>query len=188
MPDYRALILAGLLCSAAVPAPAVSQASIVVLVRHAEKADTSADPILSPRGLARAESLAEALRDLRPGAILVTQYRRTQLTAAPSAARFGVTPQVIGTARDLTTHAEAVAQAVRAASRGSAVLVVGHSNTLGPIIQALGGPALPQICEAVYTTLYLLALDRDGGPPRLLRSAYGEPDRVGPSECAQLGP
>jgi broad specificity phosphatase PhoE len=174
------LLGAGLLAS--LPAPAAGQASLVVLVRHGEKGDSTADPPLSPRGAARAESLAVTLAEGHLNAIFVTQYRRTRLTAEPTATRFGLTPQVIEAAGDLQAHAAAVARAIEALPRGAAVLVVGHSNTLGPIIHALGGPLLPNLCDGSYATIFLVTIDR-GAPPRVVRAEYGAPDP--PDPCSR---
>ena len=59
-----------------VATPALAQKAIVV-VRHAEKVDESADPALSAAGIARAEALALALKSMDVKAVYVTQYQRT---------------------------------------------------------------------------------------------------------------
>ena len=46
---------------------ASAMAQTVYLVRHAEKADASADPVLSEAGQARAAALAAALAEAHPG-------------------------------------------------------------------------------------------------------------------------
>jgi len=52
------------------------------------------------------------------------------------------------------THIAAVAKAVQQAK--GVVLVVGHSNTVPAIIKALGGPTLPDICDANYSYFFVL--------------------------------
>ncbi|HWW12088.1 MAG TPA: histidine phosphatase family protein, partial [Brevundimonas sp.] len=47
-------------------------AQTVYIVRHAEKADQSADPVLSAAGTERAGALSAALADAHPDLILVT--------------------------------------------------------------------------------------------------------------------
>src|SRR5687767_8231863 len=66
-------------------------ASIVLLVRHAEKAPAPAnDPPLTPAGAKRADALAEALSDAEVKAIITTGARRTRETAQPIATNLGL--------------------------------------------------------------------------------------------------
>ena len=72
-----------LTCSAA----ARTGSQLVVVVRHAEKAETPTDDVaLSERGRARAEALASALGDAGVDTIITTERRRSRETAAPLAA------------------------------------------------------------------------------------------------------
>jgi probable phosphoglycerate mutase len=75
----------------------------ILLVRHGESApalagqpfalrDGHGDPELDPVGVAQAELLAQRLASERVDAIYVTSLRRTHETAAPLAARLGLTP------------------------------------------------------------------------------------------------
>lgn len=75
----------------------------------------------------------------------------------------------------------AVAAAVRRVPKGDAVLVVGHSNTVPRIVAALGGPKLPDLCDASYSTIFVLELE--SSPPRLVRAHYGAPDPPGSDSC-----
>jgi len=145
----------------------------VVLVRHAEKQTEPAsdDPALSAAGQRRAQQLADALQDADIGAIITTQFKRTQATAAPLASKRGLTPQVIAAGAG-ESHIAATAAAVREQSRG--VLVVGHSNTVTAIAKALGGPTLPNLCDSSYGHVLLLQLQPT--PVRMLRLRYGEAD------------
>jgi len=158
-----------------------AQASTVVLVRHAEKAAPSGDPDLSEAGRRRAGELARALERYRLSAILVTQYRRTTQTADSTAAAQHLTPQAVPAGGDVATHARDVATALRRVP-GGAALVVGHSNTLGPIIAALGGPQIPDLCDGEYSTMLVLELPA-AGAPRLLRASYGAPDPADAADC-----
>lgn len=173
-------LLLALLLSLAGPA-AQAAPSLVLLVRHAEKAsEPGEDPGLSAAGQARAQALATALAEARVGAILTSPLRRTRDTAAPTAAANGLQPQAIGFEGGSAAHATAVAAAVRAQDAAT-VLVVGHSNTVPAILKALGGPALPDFCESSYGLLLVLTLD--DGPPRLLRARYGAADPAPAPGC-----
>jgi broad specificity phosphatase PhoE len=147
---------------------ALAQTTTVVLVRHAEKVDDSADPLLSDAGSARARALADALADAGVTAILTTQFQRTRMTAAPLGERVGVTPVAVAAAGG--SHAADVAARVREHS-GGIVVVVGHSNTVPAIIRALGGPDVGQIPDSSYDSMFVLTLTDSG--VRLIRSRYG---------------
>ncbi|WP_231618646.1 histidine phosphatase family protein [Nonomuraea sp. SBT364] len=80
-------------------------ATEVLLVRHGESeparpdrpfplVDGQGDPGLAPEGLEQAERVALRLAAERVDAIYVTPLRRTSQTAAPLAARLGLTPVV----------------------------------------------------------------------------------------------
>lgn len=157
-------LLSGAVAGVAAVEPAAVREQLVVLVRHAEKRlDQGSDPELSAVGEARARALLAALAGADVGAILVTDWKRTQATAAPLAEARGLEPTIIATAPvSSAEHAQAVAAAVRAAP-AEVVLVVGHSNTLAAIIAALGGPAVAPIGDDDYGNLYLLWL----GPERV---------------------
>ncbi len=105
----------------------------------------------------------------------MSQYRRTAETAEPTAVARGLTPVVVPIRGDVASQAAATAAAVRALPAGSAALVVGHSNTLGAIIGALGGPKIGDLCDAEYATIFVLEMAPQA-PVRLLRASYGVPD------------
>ncbi len=183
----RRLALA-LLCAATlamVPATAATQEpTVVILVRHAEKAAEPAnDPPLTPAGEARAAALAGALRDARVAGIVSTQFRRTLETAAPLARALGLVPDTVRAGgRTAELHAQAVAAHVRARYAGRTVLVVGHSNTIPPIIAALGGPRLPDLCDPEYAHLFVLVLRADG-TASLVDGQVGTPDPPSAPDC-----
>jgi broad specificity phosphatase PhoE len=169
------------------PVSAGAQPSLVVLVRHGEKQPTPVDdPSLSEAGVRRAAALDSALRDLVPSTIVVSTRKRTVETAAVVARRTGVTPTVITLDGGGASHVRAVAEAVQRA-RG-VVLVVGHSNTVPAIVTALGGPKLPDLCDASYATLFLLTPARDGVAAQLVRAHYGLPDAMGADQCPGMVP
>jgi phosphohistidine phosphatase SixA len=161
--------------------------SLVILVRHAEKApEPAGDPPLSVGGAERAKALLEALGNSQPSSIIVSPTKRTAETAAPLAAKFGITPQVVPLTGGGPAHVAAVADAVR--GRQGVVVVVGHSNTIPAIVKALGGPALPDLCDASYATMFVLQPAKDGKPATVVRAQYGAADPPGAATCAGMSP
>jgi broad specificity phosphatase PhoE len=176
----RFLPLALLAAALTAAAPATAQDStVVVLVRHAEKAAVEGnDPPLSEAGQARAGALVAALDGMHFDAVIATERQRTQLTARPLAQLHGLTPEIVGLGG---AHVDSVAAAVRRHA-GHTVLVVGHSNTVPRIVAALGGPTLPDFCEPEFSHLYVMVL-KDGAPPRLDERTYGAADPPGANKC-----
>ncbi|HVX38374.1 MAG TPA: phosphoglycerate mutase family protein [Gemmatimonadaceae bacterium] len=176
----RALGAALLLLAVATAAASGQASTTVILVRHAEKAATPAnDPPLTSAGQARAKALAAALRDAGVDAIITTQFTRTRETAAPTAVALHLTPEVV--AATGKTHVQDVAAAVRR-HPGHTVLVVGHGNTVAEIIAALGGPAIPDLCDAEYDGLFILTIP-PAGKPALVRAKYGAASDVASCEA-----
>lgn len=175
---HTRFLLATLLLAAP---PLQAQATTVVLVRHGEKVDESADPDLSEAGKVRAEALRRVLAAFPVERVMVTQYKRTQQTAAPTAEANHLTPIVV----QARGGAPVFADSIRKAPAGSTVLVVGHSNTLGAIIEALGGPALGDLCDREYATLFVLEL-QPGRPVKLIRATYGTPDAPEATTCPSM--
>jgi broad specificity phosphatase PhoE len=164
-------------------AVAHAQAGYVVLARHAEKSGLTDTASLTSVGEQRATELAKVLAGTRLDAIISTQYPRARQTAAPAAAQAALAPVIVDGGGRVAAHAADVARVINALAPGSAVLVVGHSNTLAPIIAALGGPTLPDLCDLEYSTLLVLERPAPGAPWRFLRVRYGAPDRPGADQC-----
>ena len=179
-----ATLAAGVVLMLSTPRVAHAQPSLVVLVRHGEKQPTPADdPSLSEAGVARARALDAALALSTPGTIVVSPRKRTAETAAVVQRRVGVTPTVIPLDAQ---HVQNVAAAVMKAS--GVVLVVGHSNTIPAIVNALAGTKLPDICDASYATLFLVTPAVAGGKAHVVKSSFGTPDAMGADQCAGMIP
>jgi broad specificity phosphatase PhoE len=153
------------------PRPVAAPPTVVLLVRHAEKAaQPPQDPPLSEAGSARAQALVAVARDAGVTAIITTQFERTRKTAEPTAAALHITPEVVD-AGPAAQHAKAVAEQVLKHAGGT-VLVVGHSNTVPAIVGALGAPRPRDLCDSEYDQVFVVVIG-DAGPARLIRSRYG---------------
>jgi broad specificity phosphatase PhoE len=147
--------------------------TIVILVRHAEKAAEPAnDPPLTARGTERAAALSEALREAKVTAVYHTPTTRTRDTARPVAARFGLTPQLIPLV-PRAAQGDSIAAIVRR-HPGQTIVLVGHSNTIMPWLAALGGPARPDLCDHEYDGLFTAIVDR--GTTQVIAGRYGPPN------------
>ena len=152
--------------------PAVPMSASVFVVRHAEKADPSdPDTPLSTAGEERAQALAAKLHGEGVKAVYATEFKRTQQTAAPMAHEAGVDVFVISNAERAN-----LLERARAVPMGSAMLIVGHSNTVPEIVRELSGETVDAINEDEFDNLYEVVFEADGRK-RLVRSKYGEPSR-----------
>jgi phosphohistidine phosphatase SixA len=130
---------------------------LVFLVRHAERADGGGkppgmmadDPDLSAAGRARAERLAQLLKDARITAIYTTEYKRTRQTAVPLAKALGLEPVVV-TSKD----GASLVQKLEAAA--GPVLVIGHSNSVPDTIKALGVTEAVTIGDQDFDNLFVV--------------------------------
>ena len=136
--------------------------STVFIVRHAEKADDSKDAELSEAGRARAEVLANMLRDSNISVIYTTEFKRTQQTAAPLAKALGLTVTTLP-----AENQAALVAKLRTSTATS--LVVGHGNTIPNIIKALGVTEPVNIPDSDYDNLFVVVLAEK---PYLIRLHY----------------
>lgn len=133
----------------------------VVIVRHAEKANNSdKDPDLSAAGQARANVLAEMLKDSGIVQIFTTEFKRTAETAAPTARALGINATVVNETAQLVEKLHAL--------KGNA-LVVGHNNSIPDLLKGLGIAVPINIEENDYSQLFIVML---GAKPELLRLHY----------------
>ncbi len=151
-------------------------ATTVVLVRHAEKADSSQDPALSAAGQRRAEALAAALDGAEVGAVYVSQFRRTRLTAGPLLGRLGLAAQERPVGDDVAASARELATEVLTRQAGKTVLIVGHSNTVPEMVKAFSGLTVAPIADSEFDHLFVLVVPPGGtGAARLVKTRYGAP-------------
>ena len=153
------LLLAGL-------APLAPAATIIV-VRHAERNGGMApDVALSPRGEERARQLATILKDTNIRAVYVTEVRRVQQTAEPTAQQFHLQPIVIS-----QKDVDGLVSRLQALPDDQTVLVVGHSTTIPSIVERLGGN-VPELSDTEYERL-IVVVTKGKGKPTVLTLRYG---------------
>ena len=164
---------------------------LVVVVRHGEKAPNPPnDPVLSDAGMARAAALDAALRPMAVTDVVVSHLQRTRLTASVFIARTSPVVHVVPIgAAGTVAHIQAVADTVRAIAKTKGrggVLVVGHSNTVANIVEALGGGVTPALCDSQYSQFFVLR-EQANARVNLTRSTYGAADAPDPTCAAMSG-
>ena len=138
-------------------------APIVFIVRHAEKAATGGhDPDLSVAGQKRAETLAHLLKDSQITSVFVTEFKRTQETAAPTAKDARLNPIVV-------SSNDVAGMAARVCALSGNALVVGHGNNIPELIKALGITTPIAIPENDYSEIFVVLVQ---DPPQLFRLHY----------------
>lgn len=168
-PTSDARLLAACALAALLGPPDAAAQQAVIVVRHAEKADQSSDALLSVEGLSRAKALADLLRASGVTHIVTTEYRRTRETARPLAEALKLTPETVP-ARDIP----ALVARLRGLDATATAVVVGHSNTIPPILRGLGWPNPPDITDGDYDDVFVL-VPRAGQPASVVRLTYGRP-------------
>jgi len=139
---------------------AFAQTTTVWLVRHAEKETTPGnDPDLSADGKIRAKELATVLKNQPIAAVLVTSYKRTAQTGEPTLQRAGLVALQTYNPTDLP----ALAKQVLSAYSGKTVLIVGHSNTVIPTMEAFGAAKpFDTLVDQDYDLLFKLTIGPTG--------------------------
>src|ERR1041384_1550565 len=107
-----------------------ARTATVLVVRHAEKEATGADPHLTPEGVTRAAHLADILTRTTIDVVYSTKYNRTIETVTPAASARSLTVEALEDA-DIVT-------ALKALAPGKTALVAGNSFNIPTIISGLG--------------------------------------------------
>jgi 2,3-bisphosphoglycerate-dependent phosphoglycerate mutase len=131
----------------------------VYLVRHAEK-DTrnpnDPDPDLTLTGQKRAQALKAYLDEVPVAALFSTPYKRNQQTLAPLAQG---RPLQFYQSHDYAL----LRNKILTDYQGKTVVVVGHSNTVLPIIEAFGAKKpIKEITDRDYSNIFRLTISPQG--------------------------
>ncbi|WP_126247231.1 histidine phosphatase family protein [Chitinophaga rhizosphaerae] len=137
------------------------------LVRHAEK-NPGADSTLTAAGERRAGKLYQLLKDSAIQRIYSTPFRRTMQTGDSLRIRLGI---------DTVTYpADSTGEALlyeisRRGDWGKRILVIGHSNTLLPLMRSLNAkPDIDSIADKDYGNLFIIRKTRKDS--RYIRKRY----------------
>lgn len=142
--------------------PIVDSVTFVV-VRHAEKADSSADPDLSEAGMDRARKLAETLQYTKVDGLFSTPYKRTRQTLGMLAEKQGLPIS------DYDPRRPNVLLDSLKSQSGKVFAIAGHSNTAPHIVNYLiGENRYKDLEDQVYDHLWIVHLFADGSTKTIL--------------------
>ncbi len=139
------------------------------IVRHAEKADGSDDPGLSPADIERGIVLEKYLAHKNLDTVFTSNFKRTVLTGLSVSLPESL-PQI---SLDQSPKSELNSFIARLKNIHSnkSILVVGHTNTIPAIVLALSGQSIPEIPETVYNNMYIITIK--GNQKDLQQTTYG---------------
>lgn len=137
----------------------------IYLVRHAEKLKAE-DPGLTEAGKARAQALADRLKNERVDFIHSTDTRRTRATAQPLATAKDLEVEIYD-GRDLLSIAEQIK------IRPGTHVVVGHSNTTPPLAGLISGQVMDKMTETEYNRFTKVTLKASGELENIEVTTYG---------------
>jgi broad specificity phosphatase PhoE len=151
--------------------PAAAQQAVFV-VRHAEKISED-DQRLSEAGHSRAEKLARMLADSAISAIYATDTERARDTAAPLAGKLGLKVATYDTGAKMSGSVDArpFVATLRRDHPHDVVLVVGHSNTIPDLLQALGCAEKISLAADEYDDIFVV-VPKSGGTATLVKLRY----------------
>lgn len=133
-------------------------ATTFFLVRHAEKASSGTDPVLTAAGMERADQLSKVLSKISLSAVYSSNYNRTKLTAQPTADAQGL-PVTIYNVSDLSGSASEMLNSYH----NKSVLVVGHSNTTPDFANILtNSNDFNQFPDSAYDNLIVVSVYNSG--------------------------
>lgn len=136
-----------------IPALISDTTTTFIVIRHAEKESTGADPNLDNEGILRAEELRRILDNVAVAAVYSTSFNRTRQTVQPLATAKGITVTEYATTKPYAQLADEIISA----NRGKVVVLAGHSNTVPEILKTLSNNSFNVIIsEHQYDNLFIV--------------------------------
>lgn len=133
----------------------IAQDKVIVLVRHAEKADASQDPELSAEGKERAQRLIKRAGKYRPKEFFSTDFKRTRDTIAPFAVKRKKQIQIY----DPRNAKELAAKIL--ASPNKRIMVSGHSNTIPGLANLVAKKELfKNLDDSEYSVIWVIRIKK----------------------------
>ena len=146
--------------------------TMIMIVRHAEKASDAEDSPLTEEGRLRAQALAGVVADAGVDAIYTTQFKRNRDTAQPLAQRLGLAVTEVPV--DLQSpgdYGKTLAKNILEKHPGQTVIVIGHGNTIGSIVEGLTGRNA-ELGDIQYGDFFIVTVP-PSGRATLVRAQYG---------------
>jgi phosphohistidine phosphatase SixA len=132
---------------------------VIFLLRHADRSSDLADS-LSAAGVKRSELLARMLVESGVSVAFCSDAARTRETLIPLKRTRGdalsINEVSAGTPGGIAAHIQLVIAAIEVMPDTTVAVVVSHSNTVGPIIEGLGGGSIAPIQESEFDKLFIL--------------------------------
>lgn len=152
-----------------------SSPTIIVVVRHAEKAATEGtDPSLSEAGVKRAQELVRVAEDAGVSAIYTTQYKRSKETSKPLADTLKIPVFSLEINKENSiAYPTTLAKEVLAKHAGRTVMVIGHSNTVPLIVEAFGGKRPSAIDDATEFDRMFIVIVSKNAEIKTIKARYG---------------
>lgn len=147
--------------------------TIVLLIRHAEKATDAPDSPLTDEGSKRANSLQMVLEHSQIKAIYSSQFKRNIDTVKPLAEQIGVEVTTIPV--DLNNpqqFSESIIKEIIEKHKGETILIISHTNTI-PIMIDLLLERKVDVKKIEYSDFFLVNIPNKG-TRTLIKTQYGK--------------
>ena len=127
--------------------------STYYVVRHAEKQDGD-NPILTEKGVKRAEHIVEMLKNEPISRVFSTETYRTVMTATPTAADRGVAVELFS-----TDDLEGFSNMLKGLN--GTFLIVAHSSSTPDLASLLSGIKQPKLSETDFEQMFKVVIEGD---------------------------
>jgi phosphohistidine phosphatase SixA len=146
---------------------------IVFVIRHADR-KPEPDDDLTPAGIVRARLLARMLAESGVRTVFCSSAERARKTIQPLKDLLGDRLEIVTASIRSTTHVQQIVDGVKALPENAVAAVIGHSDTVGPIIEGLSGRTIDQIASHEFDKLFVLSI-ASAGVSTVALTRYGEP-------------